>query len=645
MRIIVGSTLVFTLAVTGCSTTSKQQALEAALKTDAGAISYLENLPAASPKAEMINTATWNALATQENSLFAISFDELIDEDGGQIAHNLKVALAAYPQLGLQAEKARIWGMSNTTLEALNANQPTKIADRIDLQNITYFGLEEWMEEISSASEHAFLQIAESKLEKKGLPSDELKDALTTETTVPEYSINYGRLVLDGLHWNGIEPSISVKEGESEETTQIWDFVSGYARWSRAFAIDAAVMLDTSGHIIIEDQGGTEAISQNMDMTFDLPMMGFANYDKGDTQFTVYKDMDLQMDQSISDENDVNMDIKQGSTTGLMVVRDMEANKLLSHLANRELPPVTSTNILSLGKWHIEDVQSRLGEDIVSESASFDMDLSNFHWLIPTKVSFDVPDATYNLKALGDFFETIIGSVAQSEDDFDADQFQQYFDQGMEVLAQYDLEQLNFAGKFGYNWDPETGNFDLGLDYSFKDLIGFDVKFDGAIGNFDSYVEMANSEDGFNEKQFEEIVKEQAAFSNAHYSINDYGVGLDKIFGLVIEFAKLVPEDEAGELAMLQNTDATNLRLMASSMMRMGGMAAKDEFPQGVKWANMAADFVQKGGKIEFAARPETTVTMKSAESARESGIETPEEILSFFGVEMTHDAPPEPQE
>ncbi len=645
MRIILGSTLVFTLAVTGCSTTSKQQALETALKTDAGAISYLENLPAASPKAEMINTATWNALATQENSLFAISFDELIDEDGGQIAHNLKIALAAYPQLGLQAEKARIWGMSSTTLEALNANQPTKIADRIDLQNITYFGLEEWMEEISSASEKTFLQIAESKLEKKGLPSDELKDALTTETTVPEYSINYGRLIMDGVHWNGIEPSISVKEDESEETSQIWDFVSGYARWSRAFAIDAAVMLDTSGHIIIEDQGGTEAISQNMDMTFDLPMMGFANYDKGDTQFTVYKDMDMQMDQSISDENDVNMDIKQGSTTGLMVVRDMEANKLLSHLANRELPPVTSTNILSLGKWHIEDVQSRLGEDIVSESASFDMDLSNFHWLIPSKVSFDVPDATYNFKALGDFFETIIGSVAQSEDDFDADQFQQYFDQGMEVLAQYDLEQLNFAGKFGYNWDPETGDFDLGLDYSFKDLIGFDVKFDGAIGNFDSYVEMANSEDGFNEKQFEEIVKEQGAFSNAHYSINDYGVGLDRIFGLVIEFAKLVPEDEAGELAMLQNTDATNLRLMASSMMRMGGMAAKDEFPQGVKWANMAADFVQKGGKIEFAARPETTVTMKSAEAARESGIETPEEILSFFGVEMTHDAPPEPQE
>lgn len=631
------------IALVGCGTNSPDS-FETALKSDTSSISFLEKMHDYSPKSNLADTALWEAITTQENSLFVVSYESLSPESKGQIAHNVKIALKSYPDIGLQAETAKIWGMNPNTLSNLSRNTPTKIADRIDLTNVTYFGFKEWMEDFSN---HTNKLTIDTISDMAGDDSDieDLQTQLTTDLDIEKYDFSYGRITLDGLHWNGLIDATAPRESESENETQIWDVVAAYARWSQALNVDALLSTDIKGSFIMHQAMGTdEKVTQNIDMSINMPLVGMLGYDKGNTAFIAYKDVDMQMSQSmITNADTPPLNIDQGGTTGLLTIRDFDFANLFTHLANRELPPTSATNLLSLGKWHGEDMVSRMGEDIVSESKSFDADMSNFHWLIPTKMTFNSPDTNYNMSALINVFTDIMSSYEKDDmDASDIDEMNTFVEGIGRVLNENDLENIGFAGDFGYEWNPETGKFNINMDYDFIDLLGFDFEFDGFIGDFASYEAAHNSEEGFDGDKISEILQQHGGLNQAHYAISDYGVGLDKIFGLVIDIAKLIPEEEAGQMAMLQSTDAPNLRLMASSMIRMGGMAGKEHYPQAVTWANLAADFVQKGGEIEFSVKPEKTINKASIEAAKASGIESPEAIIDFLGVALTHTAPAE---
>ncbi|MFC7292472.1 hypothetical protein [Hirschia litorea] len=631
------------IALVGCSSKAPAS-LESALKSDDASISYLETLHKRTPKSALADTATWNAISTQDNSLFVISYESLSPESKGQIAHNLKIAFAAYPDIGLQAETAKIWGMDTNAITNLRENKPTKIAERIDLTNVSYFGFKEWMEDFTTQANDLSIEKFSEILDENNEIKD-LEAQLNTQIDIEKYDFNYGRITIDGLHWSGLAPAISAKADEDESTTKIWDAISGYARWSRAFNIDALLTKDTKGEFIMrQNVAGADDMTQDIDMKFDIPFVGLLGYNQGDTAFITYKDIDMQMTQDMkSDENGMDISMDQGGTTGLLTVRDFKVSNLFSHLANRELPPTSATNLLSLGKWHGEDMHSRMSGDTISVSESFDIDLTHFHWLIPTKMSFNAPDTTYDISSFLNIFSDMISSMAPQ--DMDAKEFDDMntFFEGIDgVLGEHDLENLSFAGNFSYDWNPETGKFDLNLDYNFKELLGFDIEFNGFIGDFTSFETAYKTDENLRGDTFTKLLSEKVGLDHAHYSITDHGVGLDKIFGLVIDIAKLVPEDKAGQMAMLQNTDAPNLRLMASSMVRMGGMAGKEQFPQAVTWSNLAADFLQKGGEFKFAIDPDTTLNQKSVDEAKANGVEKPEDIINFIGVAVTHTAPAE---
>lgn len=642
MRFFNYSAIAISVALSACSSSSNSTSIEAALQSDATAIAYLENISSNKTQSH-IDTEIWEQISGASDGLFDISYESLGASGNGQIAQNFKISLSAFPDIGLQADIVSIQGITADTLTALENNKPTKIADRIELTNVTYFGVAELMEKITEKSNQAAMDFVSNTVSNDGDIQSEIQRQMESQKTeFDRYDFSYGKITMDGLYYNGLMPALAAKEGESSDVTQIWDVVSTYARWSKAFNIDAMVAEDAVGHFIMKQILDEDGSSQDIDAQFKMPFMGMLGYREGDTRFWGYKDIDTQMIQTIaSKEDDLNFTMNQGGTTGLMTVRDFKTSGLLDYLSKRKIPPVSATTILSLGKWHGEDMDTRMGEDVVAHTPSFDMDMSHFHWFIPTKLSFDLPEANYDLKALSQWATELFSTFAEAEgENVDAEQIETYIDQGMEILAAQDMENIPLAANFSYDWNPETGSASASIGYGINDVFSIGMNFDGAIGDFDSLATTFSTEDGFNKEALSAVLESQGAFSSASYDITDYGSGLDKIFSLVVDFAKLVPEGNAEQIAMLQNTDAKSLRLMASSMVRMGGMAANEQFPPAVKWINQLADFVQKGGKIEISAHPEKTVTVASAKAAKEAGVETPEQIIDFFGVKVTHDAP-----
>ncbi|WP_018997476.1 hypothetical protein [Hirschia maritima] len=643
MRVLTSTALVLSFAIAGCSTTSKIPSLDTAVQTDAGALTYLTTMNEWSPKSSMTDEATWNAISSAENSIFKISFDNIETSENDVTAHNLKIALSSFPDVGLQVEHAKMWGFDASTLEALSENNPTKIADRIDLSNITYFGLTEIFEDLTNASNEATVSILEDVLE------DEAGEAVQVikeqqNVNVSKYDLGYGRITLDGLYWNGLAVPTLPKEDEKASSQEVWDFISSYARWSNAFKVDAMSMLDSYGEFAMEQTIDSES-SQSLKVDYKVPVSGVIGYDKGNTRLIVYKGMDMFLDQNILvEDDDFPFNIGQGGTTGLLSVRDLNLSGLLSLLQQRKIPTLKDENLISLGKWHAEEMTSTIGDSIVSKTDTFDMDISEFRSFIPTKISMSVPSSNYNMVAFFDAFEDMFSTVFEAEsEDFDRETFDQYAAQGMEIINKYELQNLDVGSKLNYEWDPDNGDLNFELDYKFKDLIGLELEFDGAAGDFVSFAEAFSSEDDSTRKALlEDILENRGALNNFRVKLTDDNIGLGRMFGMAIDFAKLIPEDEAGELAMLQSQTPENLRLMASSMMRMGAMAAKDEIPQAIGFANTFADFIEKGGDIEFMINPEKPLSKASIDEAKENGIQEPEQIIEFIGVGVSHTAPPE---
>ena len=224
MRILTSTIVTLAFAIGGCASTSNTKSIETALQTDASAIAYLETMNDWLPKSTMTDESVWNALASNEKSLFIISFESIETTNDDVYAQNLKIALSSLPDIGLKIEEARMWGFDEGTLSALQTNTPTLIADRIDLKNISYFGFDELLKSFAKSSNKATIELVEGLVEEEVDTSD-LEIELNQSLSTGKFEANYARITLDGIHWNGLSNSVPAKASETKNTKELWGFL------------------------------------------------------------------------------------------------------------------------------------------------------------------------------------------------------------------------------------------------------------------------------------------------------------------------------------------------------------------------------------------------------------------------------------
>jgi hypothetical protein len=111
-------------------------------------------------------------------------------------------------------------------------------------------------------------------------------------------------------------------------------------------------------------------------------------------------------------------------------------------------------------------------------------------------------------------------------------------------------------------------------------------------------------------------------------------LGAFKGFGLKIADKMLLDVGfELGALGM-EGTSADDLRQSAPAMIRLSGMQAAAMSPRIGGYVDAIANFVEQGGTIEIAARPQSPVALEAIDAASEAG---PQTIPDLINLTVTH--------
>ena len=135
------------------------------------------------------------------------------------------------------------------------------------------------------------------------------------------------------------------------------------------------------------------------------------------------------------------------------------------------------------------------------------------------------------------------------------------------------------------------------------------------------------------ETAWDKLIDETFMVSGGLFVLEDQG-GLDKLFPLISEIAKLNP-DEAGP--MLANSTPEALRSAAVSGIGFAAIQAGKELPQAERWIMAFADWVRDGGKVTLTMTPSEPLGAHSAEKFDEA---EPSEIVEMLGITVAHETP-----
>lgn len=566
----------------------------AALKTDAFNMAPSE-------------TADFDAIIAAMPPLVTISYDEqLTDRSGAAVLRGLKIAPAMMPTIGFEIGELRVWGLdSDFAVARLNGqrlDETASVARRVEATNTKLYGLE-------GVVGMALAMVA--------------SDPDAADLSFDGYNFNIGKIVYDDLVLRPFVMDPKMPE-MLEDAAQFFPYVQQFAAINRSFAADTIATYDMAADFSFSVDGVANTGS------FALDYAGSRGQRGADVDQTVGRGLRYNIDlPSVAEE--AGQPLTMAVSMDSFSQNGVRLDRVYDHLARGVMPERNSPGLLSLGVTQFggESVSFN-GKEIYSVGGGT-MDLSEFHWFIPTKASFSTSNAVYDIKGLLDWVQETEG------DAFDAEEAEM-IDNVMAAAANYGLDKPSFDGVFGWNWDAATGAGVVDVDFGIDDFMRFSLDFSGILPDFNSVSALVPDDiEQTDEAALEALFQDKTKFSNVKFDVVDEG-GLDKSFALAIDIAKLMPEDNA-EFAMLRNQTPEGLRQMASSLLFLAAAGAAQEVPAAQEYITMVANFVTSGGALHLSVQPDQPMGVAELEALEDS---EPDQIFEMVGLSLTHEAPAE---
>ena len=611
--------------LTGCQTTASAPAVETVEQMKTRLMSLGETSVGAT-HASQSELDAWFQLLPFLSSLEVGGYDTAAD--GGHVAKDVVLAFAD-DVVGVKIGELHVLGAGAQTYE-------TDLATRIDMRNVEFVGGAKLME---SLTDDLTIGLVEGMVEAVGEDADDIDLEMDTEFSA--YDIKADRILLDGLTLHDVSLT-------TEAADEFGGVLQIFGQLMASYSWDAA-MIDGQSVVINMDQSMSaegEDMDQSFDMSFAAPKTVYGPYDRGDMSFALVKDMafDYAIEQDIEDSDSPMAQAIQGGSTAFEI-KDLRLKEFSEYALLGKLLPRDS-RALSLGVWTSEGEHQSLNGAPYVKSDKTVVDLSQFQWVIPTHIGYQLDGGELSLKGLTEYVKS---TLAQTGEDADLEEMVAGLDQFLPILADNDLETLKLDGDYALDWNPDTGAFSWQGYSDIKGLFEITENVEGALVDWAVLNAAIPSEEGmdFGGDALVESLMEQGAFSGANYTIKDNG-GLEKVFSVVVAVAQAFPSDDPGA-AMIQNSTPETLRSSAQGMIRMAAFAAAEEFPPAVGYINSFADFVQQGGEFNITMAPPVTVNKASFEALigadPEAGMAdvvepTPDMFVDFFGLSVTHTKP-----
>ncbi len=601
-----------------------------AFADQADQIAALKALGETTPTSPVADEATYQAFAQAVSKFATVAYGGFEQDDAGLFAKDVTVTLLTDDEIGARIGKLQIWGADEAAFAAIKAgdfDSGVRVADRIEMNDISYFGIREATDRITKSYLGAIEDIASDAV---GEGADAaIADAF--EYDIEEYEMSIKRTFVDGLTLHPLPIILTLEEGDQEKS--VMAYVQEWAHLARAVSFDATASYGMSAKAQYEMQG------QKTSIVFGAPFSATKGVRRGDIDFTVTSDLILDMNievpaSELVTEDGIAVADPEGAPFETAFVggvetyslEDIRLSKVLEYLANGEMPPTTDTDLLSLGVWRVLGEYYGFGDEPFYRVEESIIDFSNFHWLAPTNIRAKSNGITYDIEGVLKWAESLAAITPEA----DAVEAQQTMQDAANLLNEQGFSRLRFDSDFSGVWDPETG--DTALDYylDFKDFSRMSVKAAGALGDFQAFASLIpEGEAPFDEAAALEIF-EQSKFSGFDFVITDDG-GIDRSFALAVAFADLAPEGDPS-MQLLKGANVGDLKVSSAAMIRISSGQAAQAFPPAGPYLQSLADFIQKGGAFRVSANPATPVSLADIEAAT---AEDPTKIVDLLGLKI----------
>ncbi len=591
-------------------------------------LAFFEAMKDAVVDSPMAGEEELRAFAAALTDYAAIEIGSVEAEEGGAVARDVVVTLRDFDEAGMRIDEFRLWGADPAALAAISGGgeEGVRLAERIDARGIEWFGLDGLVKQSMQAGEDALIASAASFAGEL-----DAADAAALEMEIGRYDVGAGRTIIDGLT---LFPLSS--DRPAEDAAPFMKIMAEIARVSRMASVDAVAVYDMKTVFDFEQAGQESA------MALTMPLSGYRGYARGDIESMAARDMVYSMDGEIPaatpeapDAPPVPMTMAGGFDS--YAVSGLRLATLYAYLEKGQLPPTSEHDLMSLGRWRVLGERIEIGGEPFYSVKETNMDLSKFHWLVPTEIAFASDDIVYHIGGFMDY----VADIAAAQDPSAADQeTMEDMEAALAILEKHGLSDVVLDFDMRAAWDPGTGGVKGGFDLDAADFALVEESAEGALADFESFAALAPAEgEAMDWPALAALVSETFVIDHAALSLEDKG-GIAKSFGLAVDFAQLAPEGDPGA-AMLRNSTPEDLRQSTAGMMRIAASQAAQGFPPAVAYIGAVADFIQHGGALRAEIAPSGPVSLGDIEAAGASG-QDPQGLIDLLGFTLVHERPAE---
>lgn len=575
--------------------------------------------------------------ALPENALLSWDAKAFDEKSGATVFTGLKIGYEDEVSFGLQFEEASVWGLETDLLAARLKGERLfetgQIYTRFEGQNMAYYGLD-------SAFNHWFGSLLE-------MTGEDLPEG--TDFRIGEVISTAERIVSTNASLRPWELSLipaSKLEGMDESDQE--PFLNALHLAQHVVAIGRSVGYND---IILENMAGKFAMTQPgavSESSYEVPFVAYrgasgfdldyaVSLNSASSQTTTYKGIEGSEEAIALSPFPDGLTLSQETSQGSSSIRNVQLDKIAGYFARGEVPSIEERDLMSLGDWDFRDTSVVINEKPIFSLKRGYVGLSEIEWAIPSKIEFQIDDATLETSEIIGVFMPIVEAGMRSTAPVEDAETQAQFDEfligmgkALELMPDYDLDEVTFDVNFLGTWNADEGatrtSFDYGVDgFSHSK---FDIKLD--MPTYAAVKTAYESED--QEAALEAAFEDAFTFYSMSWSEEDKG-GLDKIFGFAHAIGKEYSNEGWG--AMLAGMEPDQMRKYVGMMLRMAGTQGAMEFPQAADWMNAYASFYEEGGKIEFSFNPPTPINKALADQFEDET--EPEEIVKILGLEVTH--------
>lgn len=602
------------------------------------------------PASELATKADFEALADSLSGLATISYDGF----GETGATGVTIAIAAYEDAGITIDELSLYGLDLAGIEnALDGGDwdELRIADRVDAKGVESFGLEllagtlveQFMGE-APVEETPDMEI----MLPEGVDIDTMDEALPEEVmtdsmddtvdemaemgadmgdvaeqgtplpfTIKDYSFSADRMVMDGF---------TVYPMASHDLESPWGYAALFADFYRASAFDLTATWNMTGAFDMDIEGMSIVSDVKMDF------IGEKGWHRGDLDLAVLSGMVTTMSQQFDPELEPLTSKTEVAYYGLA---EFGLSGLLEHVAAGALPPTTETDILSLGKWYTEGQSEFANGQLISTTESSVVDLSSFHWLIPTHIGVDVEGLSYKVPALTEYLVTTMNMGGEGL----APEQQAMIDAGLQIVEDHDLSEPTIDLDLSLSWDPENGETAYDLDGLLRGEMAKLVDLDLVLPTYADLVAAPRDETTgmVDMEALGPIFAGNSALAYGELALEDFGL-IEKLFSMVIDGAKLMPADQMPQASMIAAQTPEGLRQMISGYMRAAATQVSAQFPPAQGYILAFADFIAEGGTLRITVAPAEPLTAAGMQALASDPNTTPQSMVDTIGLDITQE-------